>query len=136
MAKERTRLTDDGCEILDDTPVALPVRFKRPESLVAQVQRLVAGEMSRLAEQAGYESFDEADDFDVGDEDDLRSQYELDDGQLEYDMRNDERYKKRAAAEERIAGEGDGEGEEDVRGSGKKVKPDKEGKSGDTGEAG
>lgn len=90
----RRRLDDNGLEVLDDTPVAIPVRFSRAETLVDQVRRLVAGELSGAATLAGFESFDEADDFDVGDDYDPRSRYELDDGQAEYDLRADDRYKR------------------------------------------
>lgn len=87
-------LDDDGSEVLDTTPVAIPVRFSRAETIVEQVRRLVAGELSGAATLAGFESFDEADDFDVGDDYEPSSRYELDDGQAEYDLRSDERYKR------------------------------------------
>lgn len=88
------RLNDDGSEVLDDTPVALPVRFQRAETLVEQVRRLVRGELSGAATLAGWESFDEADDFNVGDDYEPSSPHELDDDQVHYDLRADERYKR------------------------------------------
>lgn len=60
---------DKGREVLDPTPVALPVGWKRPESLQELVQRMVREHVSRVAAAEGEESFDEADDFEV--EDDL-----------------------------------------------------------------
>lgn len=65
-----------GHEVPDPNPMALPSGFKRPESLAEQVQRLVRGEVSRRAQEAGHESFEEAEDFDVGEDDDLHTPYE------------------------------------------------------------
>lgn len=68
----------DGQEVLDSTPIALPVGFKRPETLAEQVARLVRSESfnSQMRSQ-GRESFDEANDFDFDDEDPL-TPYEAD----------------------------------------------------------
>lgn len=71
------RLDKDGNEILDPTPVALPVRFQRPPSLVDDVRRLVAQEMSRVAMDQDFDSFEDADDFDIDDDDQPRSRHEL-----------------------------------------------------------
>lgn len=54
--------------LMDPTPVALPVGFKRPETLAEQVARLVRIDLSRRAGAAGFETFDEANDFDVPDD--------------------------------------------------------------------
>lgn len=70
------RLTPDGHEVPDPRPVAVPVGFKRPETLAEQVQRLVRGAISRQAEEAGAETFEEAEDFDVGDDFDPTTPYE------------------------------------------------------------
>lgn len=72
---------ENGFEIPDPTPIALPVDFERPPTIQELVQRLVKYEMSAAAAAAGEESFEEADDFEVGDEPELRSPYELDDEQ-------------------------------------------------------
>lgn len=66
-----------GREVLDDTPIAVPLKFKR-QSFIDHIQTLVRQEMSRMALDQGHESFEEADDFDVGDEDWIRTPYELD----------------------------------------------------------
>lgn len=59
-----------GREIPDPTPMAIPVGARRPESLTEQIKRLVGGALSsRMAEQ-GAETLDEANDFDIPDEDD------------------------------------------------------------------
>jgi len=48
---------------------AIPVGFKRPETLAEQVARLVRNsEFARVVHNAGLETFDEADDFDIEDE--------------------------------------------------------------------
>lgn len=68
-----------GRELPDPTPVELPLGFKRPESLNDQIRRMIRGEMSAQASAAGNETFEEANDFDV-DEDDAElhgTQYEL-----------------------------------------------------------
>lgn len=75
-------LDKDGNEIPDPNPIALPVDFERPPTIAELVQRLVRYEMSNAAGQEGEETFEEADDFEVGDEPELRSPYELDDEQV------------------------------------------------------
>lgn len=61
-------LDEFGREIPDPTPLSLPSGFKRPETLAEQVQRLVRNQISREAAEAGYETFDEAEDFDLPDD--------------------------------------------------------------------
>lgn len=58
----------NGEEILDTTPVAVPIRFKVPIPLNERIKQMVRDEASQLAQQNGYESFDEADDFDIKDD--------------------------------------------------------------------
>lgn len=67
-----------GWEVPDPTPIARPVGWKEPESLQDMIARLVRGEISRQAAAAGAETFEEADDFDVDDDPELKSPYELD----------------------------------------------------------
>jgi hypothetical protein len=72
------KLNEKGHEVLDDTPVAIPVRFQRPENLTDQIRRVIRQEMSRVADFAGMETFEEADDFNVPDDEyDPRSPHEL-----------------------------------------------------------
>lgn len=66
-----------GEEIPDDTPVEMPLNFTRPLSIQEEIQRSIRTELSRQAVEQGEESFEEADDFDVLDEPELVSQYEL-----------------------------------------------------------
>lgn len=61
-------LDGNGWEIPDPTPVAMPVGFKRPETLAEQVRRLVRTTISREAAEAGAETFEESEDFDIPDD--------------------------------------------------------------------
>lgn len=79
MAEKRrdyALLDDDGREVPDPTPLSLPAGFKRPETLAEQVQRLVRGALSRQAAEQGFETWEESEDFDVGDDDDPHTPYE------------------------------------------------------------
>lgn len=72
------RLNELGQEVPDPTPVEMPAGFKHPESLESQIRRLVRGAMSDASEQAGFESFDDADDFEIEDDDiDPATPYEM-----------------------------------------------------------
>lgn len=66
-----------GEEILDQTPVAIPVRLSRPATMAEQVRNLVRQQLSQYAADQGHETFEDADDFDVGDDYDPSSPYEL-----------------------------------------------------------
>ncbi len=73
-------LDERGHEILDSTPIAVPVGFKIPESLDSQIRRFVRQELSLQASAQGQESFEEADDFDIEDDfdgNDPKSEWEL-----------------------------------------------------------
>lgn len=62
-------LDDDGKEILNPMPLEVKEDLGRPPTLKEQICRILKGErMKALLEQQGYESFEEADDFDVPDE--------------------------------------------------------------------
>lgn len=68
----------DGREINDPTPVQAPVYWRAPPTIQQQIQRYVRTELSRQAAEAGVETFEEADNFDTGDDEELKSPYELD----------------------------------------------------------
>lgn len=70
------RLDSAGHEVLDDKPPHIPAGFRRPETLQEQVARLVRTHVSREAEEAGYETFEEAEDFEVDDDFDPSSPFE------------------------------------------------------------
>lgn len=70
------QLNERGHEVLDDTPVAIPMRAIRRPSTLDEIRQYI-GIVNREAEQQGQESFEEADDFDVGDDYDPHSPWEL-----------------------------------------------------------
>lgn len=70
------KLDENGHEVPDPRPVAIPAGFKRPETLAEQVRRLVRTSLSQQAHNEGMETFEEAEDFDVGDDIDPRTPYE------------------------------------------------------------
>lgn len=57
-------------EHVDSTPMALPVGFRRPPSLIEQMRTMIRNEMSEAAARSGRETFEEANDFDVDDDPD------------------------------------------------------------------
>lgn len=64
-------------EAVDPTPMTIPVHLnRRATSPFAQFMENMKL-MSQIAEQNGYETIDEADDFDVGDDIDPTSPWEL-----------------------------------------------------------
>lgn len=73
----RALYDEKGREIPDPTPMSLPAGWDRPESLTDQIKRLIRVQMSREAFDAGHESFEEADDFEVDEDPDPVSAYEV-----------------------------------------------------------
>lgn len=61
-------LTDDGLEIPDPTPMALPIGHHPNESMDARIARIVSHSLSVQAEKEGFETFSDADDFDIEDD--------------------------------------------------------------------
>lgn len=78
MTGEITELLDDnGWEIPDPKPVALPSGFKKPERLEDTVRRLVRSETWRRdMEAAGDETFEDSEDFDVDEDFDPNTPFE------------------------------------------------------------
>lgn len=70
-------LNEAGQLVPDPTPMAPPVGFRRQPSMVEIVRRQIQL-ASEEAKREGKESLEEADDFDVGDDPELQSPYELD----------------------------------------------------------
>lgn len=64
----KMKYNERGHEILDPTPVEMPVRFHRPPTLQEQIKAFVQRELSTVAEAQGVETFEDADDFDVPDD--------------------------------------------------------------------
>lgn len=69
MGKHNVR----GEEIPDQTPMEIPAGISRPPTMEEMIKRFVKRELSNRASSAGFESFEEANDFEV-DDDDLDSQ--------------------------------------------------------------
>lgn len=59
----------EGLETPDPRPMAVPFGSKRPETLQEQIQRLVRNQVSSFAAQHERETFEEANDFDIPDDD-------------------------------------------------------------------
>lgn len=66
--KASVRLDESGKEIPDPTPVEWPLGLSRPLSLQDEIKRFVRSELSRAAAADGFESFEEANDFEVDDD--------------------------------------------------------------------
>lgn len=79
-------LDERGREIPDPKPMVHPLGIQVQETLAEKIKRMVRFELSRAASEQGHESFEDADDFDVGDDDELRSPYELFDRNFEDDV--------------------------------------------------
>lgn len=63
------KYTEDGKQVPDPTPVAIPVRFTRQSMYNDRIRELVRSEeLARLAQNSGKETFEEANDFNVGDD--------------------------------------------------------------------
>lgn len=65
-----------GHEVLDSEPLAVPLQF-RQRSYFDQVREFIKRELSAQSADKGQETFEEADDFDVGDDYDPSSPWEL-----------------------------------------------------------
>lgn len=64
----RLIMDEVGHEVPDPNPMSVPLGMKKPETLAETVRRLVRSErFNQEREEAGEETFDEADDFDVED---------------------------------------------------------------------
>lgn len=61
-------LNERGHEVPDPTPVAMPLGLSRPEPIHVMIQRLVRTELSQQAQQQDMETWEEADDFDIEDD--------------------------------------------------------------------
>lgn len=79
IAKLRAKgLNQDGTPILNPVPIAPPIGYKKHPSMVEVVRDMIRSEkLAQAARDAGHETFEEAEDFDVGDDpDQLRSPFE------------------------------------------------------------
>lgn len=78
QTKKEVPLKKTRHEQPDPVPAALPIGFKHPPTLAEQIRRMVRQQLDDYATQNGSETFEEADDFDVGDDVDPSSPYEED----------------------------------------------------------
>ena len=70
-------LNSNGHELVDDTPMSPPIGYRPTPSMIDHIRNMVRSELLRReAEEAGFETFEEADDFEVGDDYDPTSPYE------------------------------------------------------------
>lgn len=73
----KAMLDEQGHEVVSNVPEAPPLGWKRQPTMVDHIREMVRSERLRQeAEAAGAETFEEAEDFDVGDDLDLSSPYE------------------------------------------------------------
>lgn len=70
-----SQLNELGYEVPDQTPVSVPAYIKKYDQRDT-IKELIRQALSQEAQDAGYETFEEADDFDVGDDYDPSSPYE------------------------------------------------------------
>lgn len=72
-------LDKEGREILDATPIAPPVGWTNEPNMFDYVRELVrSAQLAKEAEEAGMETFEESEDFDVDDDFDPSTPYEND----------------------------------------------------------
>lgn len=77
------RYNERGEELPDPTPVEVPAGMRVPESLEAMIARMVRGKVSELAAREGMETFEEANDFEIEDDDEPLTAHERQDMKLE-----------------------------------------------------
>lgn len=74
---EKNLTPDGGALVPDPTPIAPPVGYVKQPTITERIRDMVRSERLRAeAEAAGAETFEEAEDFDVGDDYDPTSPYE------------------------------------------------------------
>lgn len=79
-----TRYNERGQEIPDPTPVEIPLHLQRAISRHEEMKAYIRAELARQAADEGFETFEEADDFEVDEDPDPLSQYEMTDAAPEW----------------------------------------------------
>lgn len=75
--RQSTYLDDQGRELPNPTPIAPPLGYQKQPTIRETIRNMVLSERLRQeAQAAGVETFEEADDFEVGDDYDPTSPYE------------------------------------------------------------
>ena len=99
------QLDEFGREVLDQTPVAIPVPFTRPEPIHLRLRRMVEQYHREMKDANEYETFEDADDFDVEDGtpsyEDRPSEYEQD--FMPHEERLRQMFPKQAAEGEQVS---------------------------------
>lgn len=73
---------EKGRQIPDTTPVAVPLAYRGGQTMEDRLRMFIRAQLSQHAAEAGHETFEEASDFDVPDEEELiLSPYEIPEGQ-------------------------------------------------------
>lgn len=62
------KFSEDGRELPDSTPIEIPAGFRKPESLKEMIARMIQAHGLRREESDGEETFEEANDFDMEEE--------------------------------------------------------------------
>lgn len=63
------RLDEKGREIPDSTPIAPPIGLLKPPTITEQIRSMIRSEKFHDHFNQGHETFEEADDFDIPDDD-------------------------------------------------------------------
>lgn len=77
VKKAHLKYDEQGREMMDPTPIAPPIGYKKSKSITEQIREMIRSE--KLAQEANnleMESFAEADDFDMAEDPDPKSPYE------------------------------------------------------------
>lgn len=67
----------DGQEDIDPEPLEIPLGAMKPPSIFDQMKRYIRSQVSAQVHAKGFESFEEANDFEVGEDDEPFSPYEV-----------------------------------------------------------
>ena len=85
-AKRKCQELVKGLEKPSSKPMQIPINMKKPSNPKAQIREMIRNErLMHELDNVGLETFEDADDFNVGDDYDPSSPYEMDfDQELEY----------------------------------------------------
>lgn len=92
---QRRFLNEKGHEVPDPTPKAIPLGFHKPLTLQQQIEMLRSKQLADFVSAAGYETEEEANDFDVDDEDE---HLPISRHELEFDERGEREFAQFLAA--------------------------------------
>lgn len=119
---------EKGHFIPDDSPVEVPLRFKTQETEAERIARAVSLEFSQQADDKGFETFEDAQDFDVDDEFDIFPQSSFEIQEMEEEYLPDTPSDKEKTLEEKLIEEADGEKNQEAE-QNERVTPPEDAKS-------